>query len=85
LGAAFSALAVLQIQQSHFFTVDTIANLFIFLTINILPWRSCCIGLPLLPAATFHPIKIKKSMKVRLLKLDFANSVLRFISDPFSC
>jgi len=33
LGAAFSALAVLQIQQSHFFTVDTIANLFIFLTI----------------------------------------------------
>jgi YYY domain-containing protein len=33
LGAAFSALAVLQIQQSHFFTVDTVANLFIFLSI----------------------------------------------------
>ncbi|MBI1792582.1 MAG: glycosyltransferase family 39 protein [Chloroflexi bacterium] len=33
LGAAFSALAVLQIQQSHFFTVDTIANFFIFLAI----------------------------------------------------
>jgi YYY domain-containing protein len=33
LSAAFSALAVLQIQQSHFFTVDTIANLFIFLAI----------------------------------------------------
>ncbi|HEY5983192.1 MAG TPA: DUF2298 domain-containing protein [Anaerolineales bacterium] len=33
LGAAFSALAVLQIQQSHFFTVDTIANLFIFLAL----------------------------------------------------
>ncbi len=33
LGAAFSALAVLQIQQSHFFTVDTFANLFIFLAI----------------------------------------------------
>ena len=33
VGAAFSALAVLQIQQSHFFTVDTFANLFIFLAI----------------------------------------------------
>lgn len=33
LGAAFSALAVLQIQQSHFFTVDTVANFFIFLAI----------------------------------------------------
>src|SRR5258708_7612033 len=33
LGAAFSTLAVLQIQQSHFFTVDTFANLFIFLAI----------------------------------------------------
>ncbi len=31
IGAAFSALAVLQIQQSHFFTVDTVANFFIFL------------------------------------------------------
>jgi hypothetical protein len=30
LAAAFSSLAVLQIQQSHFFTVDTVANLFIF-------------------------------------------------------
>lgn len=33
LAAAFSALAVLQIQQSHFFTVDTVANLFIFLAL----------------------------------------------------
>jgi YYY domain-containing protein len=33
LTAAFSALAVLQIQQSHFFTVDTVANLFIFLAL----------------------------------------------------
>ena len=33
LGAAFSALAVMQIQQSHFFTVDTFANLFIFLAV----------------------------------------------------
>ena len=31
LGATFSALAVLQMQQSHFFTVDTVANFFIFL------------------------------------------------------
>src|SRR5512140_1558432 len=33
LGAAFSSLAVLQIQQSHFFTVDVVANFFIFLAL----------------------------------------------------
>src|SRR5512138_1909164 len=33
LGAAFSALAVEQIQQSHFFIVDNFANLFIFLAL----------------------------------------------------
>ena len=33
LAAAFSAAAVLQIQQSHFFTMDTFANLFAFLAI----------------------------------------------------
>ncbi len=33
LSAAFSALAVLQIQQAHFFTVDTFANLFMYLAI----------------------------------------------------
>ena len=33
LSATFSALAVLQIQQSHFFTVDTYVNFFIFLAI----------------------------------------------------
>ncbi len=35
LAAGFSALAVLQIQQSHFFTVDTVANLFIYLALML--------------------------------------------------
>ncbi|PJH74525.1 MAG: hypothetical protein CO064_11610, partial [Anaerolineae bacterium CG_4_9_14_0_8_um_filter_58_9] len=33
LAAAFSSLAVLQIQQSHYFTVDTFTNFFMFLAI----------------------------------------------------
>lgn len=33
IAAAFSALTVMQIQQSHFFTADLFANLFIFLTL----------------------------------------------------
>lgn len=33
LASTFSTLAVLQIQQSHFFTVDTFANFFMFLAI----------------------------------------------------
>ncbi|NQS91480.1 MAG: glycosyltransferase family 39 protein, partial [Chloroflexi bacterium] len=33
IGAAFSALAVLQIQQSHFFTVDTFTTFFTLLTV----------------------------------------------------
>ena len=46
LAAAFSALAVLQIQQSHFFTVDTVANLFIFLALY------CAIQILLRPSAS---------------------------------
>jgi hypothetical protein len=33
LAAAFSSLAVMQIQQAHFFTVDSFANFFIFLAL----------------------------------------------------
>lgn len=33
LAATFSSLAVLQIQQSHFFTADTFVNMFMFLTL----------------------------------------------------
>jgi YYY domain-containing protein len=42
LAAAFSSLAVMQIQQSHFFTVDLFVNTFLFLTllfaVGILEW-----------------------------------------------
>ena len=42
LAAAFSAFAVLQIQQAHFYTTDTFANMFlaaaIFIVVLIPPW-----------------------------------------------
>jgi len=82
LGAAFSALAVLQIQQSHFFTVDTIANLFIFLTIyfsvEIMLYRA-----PALASGKLPPYQNQESNENTALETRFANSVLRFISDPF--
>ncbi|MBN2387001.1 MAG: hypothetical protein JXB85_08270 [Anaerolineales bacterium] len=45
LGAAFSALAVMQIQQSHFYTSDNFVNFFMYLTLLFAvliathPWR----------------------------------------------
>lgn len=38
LATTFSALAVMQIQQSHFFTVDLFVNLFMFLTVLFAVW-----------------------------------------------
>ncbi|MBE3066310.1 MAG: glycosyltransferase family 39 protein, partial [Chloroflexi bacterium] len=35
LAAAFSALAVMQIQQSHFFTTDSFSTFFLFLTLSV--------------------------------------------------
>ena len=35
MASAFSAFAVMQIQLSHYFTVDTFANFFIFLSFSI--------------------------------------------------
>src|SRR3990172_3226194 len=46
--AAFSSLTVMQIQQSHFFTTDLFANLFMFLalafTVKIVDYRELGIG-----------------------------------------
>ncbi|NWF63712.1 MAG: hypothetical protein HXY38_05330 [Chloroflexi bacterium] len=48
LAAAFSSLAVMQIQQSHFFTVDLFVNTFLFLTlvfaVGILEWEKEKVG-----------------------------------------
>ncbi|MCZ2127638.1 MAG: DUF2298 domain-containing protein [Anaerolineales bacterium] len=38
LATAFSALAVMQIQQAHFFTVDLFVNFFMFLTVFFAVW-----------------------------------------------
>ena len=70
LGAAFSALAVLQIQQSHFFTVDTFANVFIFLTIY----------LAVEIAARKEPMFDLRSPD---FKYQITSYLLRLIRDPF--
>jgi len=82
LAAAFSALAVLQIQQSHFFTVDTIANLFIFLAtyfaVEIMLYRAPALESGDIPAYQREELDQGLTPDAR-----FANRVLRFISDPF--
>ncbi len=70
LAAAFSSLAVLQIQQSHFFTVDTFANFFIFLAIyfavKIATQKE---GVPESSGVTHHGLRRSYSVK-------------NFITDP---
>ncbi len=75
LGATFSALAVLQIQQSHFFTVDTFANLFIFLAIyfavEIVVRRD-----------RGSSLQLNFESQLSNLESKIAFYVLRFIKDP---
>jgi YYY domain-containing protein len=75
LGATFSALAVLQIQQSHFFTVDTFANLFIFLAIyfavEIVVRRD-----------QESSLQLNSESQLSNLESKIAFYVLRFIKDP---
>ncbi len=81
LGAAFSALAVLQIQQSHFFTVDTIANLFIFLAIYFAVEIMLYKGPGLVgggrPSYRDQPADEGSTLEAR-----FAKRILQLIRDP---
>jgi len=52
LAASFSALAVLPIQQAHFFTVDSTANLFVILCL------AGCVGLIFSTRARFSTVRI---------------------------
>jgi YYY domain-containing protein len=78
LAAAFSSLAVLQIQQSHYFTVDTFTNFFMFLAlyfgveIAVGEWRMADGGWQMAdgdPSSTLHASR-------------FTFYVLRFIREP---
>ena len=79
LGAAFSALAVLQIQQSHFFTVDTFANLFIFLAIYFAVEIVVRNGNR---KSEIGRLRLPIQLKFRIPNSAFMNYVLRFIKDP---
>ncbi|KAF0108406.1 MAG: hypothetical protein FD146_980 [Anaerolineaceae bacterium] len=77
LAAAFSSLAVLQIQQSHFFTVDNFVNFFMFLTLYF--------GVRI----AFHEERPDRVEELKLTEIDspppapsFADSVRRFVRDP---
>ena len=88
LGAAFSALAVLQIQQSHFFTVDTVANFFIFLAIyfavEIVLYRETGIGYRKLEIG-HRASGDSADGDSRISNIDprIPNPLLRFVRDPF--
>jgi YYY domain-containing protein len=83
LGAAFSAFAVMQIQQSHFFTVDTFANLFIFLAIyfavEIVARKPSASESPLPPPASRFP---NNESRISNPEYRIAFYVFRFAKDP---
>ncbi len=70
LSAAFSALAVLQIQESHFFTVDTFGIMFMFL------------ALYLAVEIVLSESDIGNWTSAPNSESRFAFSVLRFVKDP---
>ncbi len=74
LGAAFSTFAVLQIQQSHFFTVDTFANLFIFLAIYF--------AVEIVVRRRIGNLESGIGPDAKFRKSRIADYVLRFIKDP---
>ena len=76
LAAAFSALAVMQIQQSHFYTTDLFANLFIFLAIYFAV--EIAIG-----ERRESGVESRESGAGGTWKgLRFSHDILRFIGDP---
>ena len=70
LGAAFSAFAVLQIQQSHFFTVDTFGILFMYLATYVAV-EIMVRNEPILDLRSFD------------IQDQVSKTALRFIRDPF--
>ena len=79
LAAAFSALAVLQIQQSHFFTVDTFVNLFMFLTLYFAVEIAFSLFSTLIPFIVVIPDKERKELTYSRTRLEHKTEIRSYL------
>ncbi len=77
LSAAFSALAVLQIQQSHFFTVDTFGIMFMYLAIYF------AVEILIRQEPTFDARYLMDEGRASNAESRIAKYVSRLVRDPF--